>query len=101
MVLRRPQLNLLEDVCSPGVAQVRSGYLTSSDIANPSALATALESRFEEIGIGVHDDVPVVLGYTWDGQRQLLPEASDSRLSSFCSLGLRACYNSSFHELLR
>ena len=62
-----PQLNLLEGVCSPGVAQVRNGYLTSSDIAKPSALATALESRFEEIRVGVHDDLPVVLGYNWDG----------------------------------
>jgi hypothetical protein len=62
-----PQLNLLEAVCSPGVAQVRSGYLTASDIANPSAFVAALESRFEEIRVGVHDDVPVVLGYNWDG----------------------------------
>ena len=62
-----PQLNLLEAVCSPGVAQVRSGYLTSSSIANRSALAAALESRFEDIRVGVHEDVPVVLGYNWDG----------------------------------
>lgn len=62
-----PQLNLLEAVCPPGVAHVRNGYLTSSDIADPTALATALVSRFEEIRIGVHDDVPVVLGYNWDG----------------------------------
>ena len=62
-----PQLNLLEAICSPGVAQVRSGYLTSSSIANRSALAGALESRFEDIRVGVHEDVPVVLGYNWDG----------------------------------
>ena len=62
-----PQLNLLEAICSPGVAQVRSGYLTSSSIANPTALAEALERRFEEIRVGVHDNVPVVLGYNWDG----------------------------------
>jgi hypothetical protein len=62
-----PQLNLLEAVCSPGVAQVRSGYLTSSSIANRSALAGVLESHFEDIRVGVHEDVPVVLGYNWDG----------------------------------
>jgi hypothetical protein len=62
-----PQVNLLEAVCSPGVAEVRSGYLTSSGIADPSALAAALESRFEAIRIGVHEDVAVVLGYNWDG----------------------------------
>lgn len=62
-----PQLNLLEAVCSPGVARVSSGYLTAFDIANPLAFAAALESRFEDIRIGVHEDVPVVLGYNWDG----------------------------------
>ena len=61
------QLNLLEAVCSPRVAEVRSGYLTSSEIADPSAFIKTLESRFEEIRIGMHDDVPVVLGYNWDG----------------------------------
>ena len=62
-----PQLNLLEAVCSPGVAQVFSGYLISSGIANPSAFAAELENRFEELRVGVHEDVPVVLGYNWDG----------------------------------
>jgi hypothetical protein len=62
-----PQINLLEAVCSPGVAQVRSGYLTSSSIANRSAHAAALESRFADIRVGVHENVPVVLGYNWDG----------------------------------
>jgi len=61
------QVNLLEAVCSPGVAEVRNGYLTSSDIADQSALAAALESRFEAIRIGVHENVAVVLGYNWDG----------------------------------
>jgi hypothetical protein len=62
-----PQLNLLEAVCSPGIAQVHSGYLTASNIRDRSALASALERRFEDIRVGVHDDVPVVLGYNWDG----------------------------------
>ena len=46
---------------------MRSGYLTSSNIANRSALAGALENHFEDIRVGVHEDVPVVLGYNWDG----------------------------------
>ena len=62
-----PQLNLLEAICTPSVAQVCSGYLTSSSITNRSALAAALESRFEDIRVGVHEDVPVILGYNWDG----------------------------------
>jgi hypothetical protein len=61
-----PQINLLEAVCSPGVARVRGGYLTEDDIANPSAFAATLQANFDEIRVGVHDDVPVVLGYNWD-----------------------------------
>ena len=61
------QINLLEAVCSPGVAEVRNGYLTASGIADPLAFVRALERRFEEIRIGMHDEVPVVLGYNWDG----------------------------------
>jgi hypothetical protein len=33
------QLDLLADVCDPGVAAVRNGYLRSSDIADPAAFA--------------------------------------------------------------
>jgi hypothetical protein len=62
-----PQLNLLEAVCSPGIAQVHSGYLTASNISDRPTLASALERRFEDIRVGAHDDVPVVLGYNWDG----------------------------------
>jgi hypothetical protein len=61
------QLNLLEAVCSPALAQVRSGYLTSAGILDASAFARVLEARFEDIRVGVHEDVPVVLGYDWDG----------------------------------
>ena len=105
-----PQLNLLAAVCSPGVAEVRSGYLTSSGIADPSALAAALEGRFEEIRVGVHEDVPVVLGYNWDGAvagdrciGQVFTStfagggysgvsADDSNYRSICTALLRAAY---------
>jgi hypothetical protein len=62
-----PQINLLDAVCSPGVARVRNGYLASADIADPSAFLRTLESRFDDICVGVHDHVPVLLGYNWDG----------------------------------
>lgn len=61
------QINLLADVCDPGVAVVRSGYLRSTDIAHPSALAQALTARFDSIAVGVHDDAEVVLGADWLG----------------------------------
>jgi len=61
------QIDLLADVCTPGVAAVRNGYLRASDIAQPAALARALEDRFEAIAVGVHDGAEVVLGADWSG----------------------------------
>ncbi|MBL8535677.1 MAG: hypothetical protein JNL33_17635 [Betaproteobacteria bacterium] len=62
-----PQINLLEAVCAEGVARVRSGYLASSGIANLAAFERALAERFDDIRVGLHEDVPVMLGYNWDG----------------------------------
>ena len=59
------QIDLLRDACGPGV--VRNGYFTGEGIDDRKALATALESRFEAIRVGVHDGAQVVLGYNWDG----------------------------------
>lgn len=61
------QLDLLADVCDPGLASVGNGYLRSADIAEPAAFARALEERFESIAIGVHDGAEVVLGADWSG----------------------------------
>jgi hypothetical protein len=61
------QLDLLADVCDPGVARIHSGYLRSDDVADPTAFAHALESRFDAIRVGVHDHVEVALGYDWEG----------------------------------
>jgi hypothetical protein len=61
------QLALLADVCDPGVACVRNGYLRATDIAQPAAFARALEDRFEAIAVGVHDGAEVVLGADWSG----------------------------------
>jgi hypothetical protein len=62
-----PQIDLLADVCDPGVASVRNGYLRAENIDQMAAFAQALESRFDAIRVGVHDGVQVVLGYDWDG----------------------------------
>lgn len=61
------QINLLEDVCAPGVASVQSGYLMTSNIPQPEALARTLEERFDDLRVGLHDDVEVVFGANWDG----------------------------------
>jgi hypothetical protein len=62
-----PQIELLRDVCEPSVATVRNGYLRDKNIRDPKALSTILETRFDAIRVGVHDDVEVVRGYNWDG----------------------------------
>ena len=61
------QLDLLTDVCDPGVARVRNGYLMAAGIADPEAFAARLEGRFDSIRVGVHDGVEIVLGADWDG----------------------------------
>ncbi len=61
------QIELLGEVCDPGVARVRNGYLLAEEIAEPSSFLHALATRFDAIRVGVHDDVEVVLGYDWDG----------------------------------
>jgi len=70
---RGRQLDLLADVCDPGVAAVRSGYLRPSDIAQPAAFARALDDRFEAIAVGVHDGAEVVLGADWTGAVSAAP----------------------------
>jgi hypothetical protein len=61
------QIELLADVCDPGMATVRNGYLLAKNVTNPKAFIARLEERFDMIRVGVHDDVDAVLGYDWDG----------------------------------
>ncbi|MBL0720527.1 hypothetical protein JI742_11580 [Piscinibacter sp. Jin2] len=68
-----PQLNFLGEVCAPGVAEVRSGYLTSHGVHDRDAFIAAIERGFENICVGVHDGLPVLLGHDWDGA--VLPNA--------------------------
>jgi hypothetical protein len=67
------QIELLADVCDPGAAEVRNGYLRASGIAQPAAFASALEDRFESIAVGVHDGAEVVLGANWTGRVDAAP----------------------------
>jgi hypothetical protein len=62
-----PQIDLLEAVCAGGVAAVSNGYLLTDHIARPEDFARALEDRFDDIRIGVHDEIEVVLGHNWAG----------------------------------
>jgi hypothetical protein len=84
-----PQIDLLAEVCDPGVAAVRSGYLRGNDVADPRALAAALEDRFEAIRIGVHDGVEVALGADWDGGVDAAPHRTIAQvLTSTIAAGM-------------
>jgi hypothetical protein len=67
------QIELLQEVCDPGVARVRNGYLLADQIAEPRRFLAALETRFEAIRVGVHDEAEVVLGYDWAGAVEASP----------------------------
>jgi hypothetical protein len=71
-------VNLLADVLDPRIARVRSGYLQPHDIHDAAALASALEQRFDQIRVGLHDDVEVVLGGDWGGS---VPTAPHHRIA--------------------
>lgn len=68
-----PQLNLLASVCGPGLARVNSGYLRPDDVDDAAAFARALDDRFDDLAIGFHNDVQVVLGCDWDGGVEASP----------------------------
>lgn len=61
------QIELLGDVCEPGVGRARNGYLMADGVADPQAFVEALERRFDAIQVGLHDGVEVVLGCNWSG----------------------------------
>lgn len=60
-------LNLLADAFDDSIAGVKSGYLQASNIRDAEALAVALAKNFEQLRVGLHDDVEVVFGHDWDG----------------------------------
>ena len=59
------QIDLLADACGPN--HTRNGYFTGEGIRHPDSIAGVLESNFDKIRVGVHDQAQVVLGYNWDG----------------------------------
>lgn len=63
----RRQIDLLADVFAPGRSPVGNGYLSDHGGLGAEALVAALEARFDQIRVGVHDAAQVVLGYNWDG----------------------------------
>jgi len=56
------QINLLHRLGQP----VQSGYLRSGDVTDPGAFAAHLEGQLDDLEVGLHDGVQVVLGANWD-----------------------------------
>jgi hypothetical protein len=61
------QIDLLNQALPASIGRVESGYLMLSNVRDVPAAARALEERFTEIRVGVHDEAQVVLGHAWDG----------------------------------
>jgi hypothetical protein len=62
-----PQLNLLHKVAWESMAKVKNGYLLPDFIGDTESFANLLRDHFEDIEVGLHEDVEVVLGANWDG----------------------------------
>jgi hypothetical protein len=62
-----PVADLLADAIEPEFAEVLNGYLTTRGVTDAVAFERALETNFEKIRIGVHDDIEVVFGGNWGG----------------------------------
>ena len=61
------QINLLHRALPTAAGTVRAGYLVGDGLNDPDYAATALSERFDQIQVGVHAEVEVVLGCEWDG----------------------------------
>mgnify|MGYP000738810513 CR=1 FL=1 len=84
-----PQLNLIAAVCEPAIAAVHSGYLRAASVRDPVALARALEERHDELRVGVHDGIEVVLGYDWAGAVAAAPHRTVAQvLTSTIAAGM-------------
>lgn len=70
------QLDLLEHALPRSVGHVESGYLLSQHLQDVSAAAAVLTERFDEVCVGVHEQVEVVFGAGWDG-----PVLEDRRIA--------------------
>lgn len=83
------QINLLQDVCPPEIAEVRSGYLRAAFVRDPRALARALDERRDDIRVGVHDGIEVVLGCDWAGAVAAAPHRTIAQvLTSTIAAGM-------------
>lgn len=48
-------------------ARTVHGYLRLQDVRDPAAVVAALESRLDQVRVGLQEDVQVVLGHDWGG----------------------------------
>jgi hypothetical protein len=79
------QINLLSHAARDGAATVQSGYLLSHQVHQPEVLANRLVDEFDEILVGLHEGVEVVLGGDWDGPvrgRPLITQVFSSTLAA-------------------
>lgn len=63
-----PQIDLLADAIPPALGRVVNGYLMTDAFLDLPAVAEALEARFEQIRIGLHERAEVVFGHAFFGE---------------------------------
>lgn len=61
------QLDLLATALEGTGSRVDSGYLLSQNVKDVEATTRALTERFDDVCVGVHEQVEVVFGANWDG----------------------------------
>jgi hypothetical protein len=61
------QLDLLATALEGTGSRVESGYLLSQNLKDAAATARVLQERFDDLCVGVHEQVEVVFGANWDG----------------------------------
>jgi len=80
-------INLLSDAVDAAVAEVRSGYLQTSQVHDMVGLAKALEDNFDKVRVGVHAGVEVVFGHDWSGPIPNSPARIAQVFTSTMALG--------------
>ncbi|MCY3003923.1 MAG: hypothetical protein NTV21_19175 [Planctomycetota bacterium] len=60
------------------LGRARSGYLRMQDIPDLARFVATLEERFEQVRVGLHEDVEVCAGHDWTGP---VPTAPAQRVS--------------------
>jgi hypothetical protein len=81
------QLDLLAHALPSSIGRSESGYLRLASLSDADAAASALETNFGLLQVGVHDGAQVVLGHAWDGAVEGEPHVAQVFASTLAAGG--------------